>query len=156
MTHSVSLRDVTAADIPIIFAQQSDPAAIHMAAFVPARDKAAHQAHWTKILNDDTGVTQTIEYDGQVAGFLVKFVMFDEPEVGYWIGRDFWGKGIATQALAQFLAQLTQRPLFAHAAKDNHASLRVLQKCGFEIVGYDRAFADARGEEIDEVILKLA
>lgn len=156
MTHSISIRAVTPDDLPIIFEQQSDPAAIHMAAFVPARDQPAFTAHWAKILSDDAVVTKTIVYDGQVAGFLVKFVMFDEPEVGYWIGKDFWGRGIATQALTQFLVLLPQRPLFAHAAKDNHASLRVLQKCGFQVVSHDRAFADARGEDIDEVVLKLS
>ena len=154
MTHSVQLRDVLPEDLPIIFEQQSDPASVHMAAFVPARDKDAHLAHWTKILHDKTTMTKTILVDGQPAGFLVKFEMADEPEVGYWLGKAFWGKGIATQALTQFLTHVTVRPVFAHAAKDNLGSLRVLQKCGFEIIGYDRAFADGRGEDTDGVILR--
>ena len=152
----IQLRDVTADDIPILYEQQSDPSATHMAAFVPARTKDAHAAHWAKILRDDTGISKTIVFEGQVAGFLVKFEMFNEPEVGYWLGKAYWGKGIATQALALFLPFIAVRPLFAHAAKDNFASIKVLQKCGFVIQGYDRAHADARGEEIDEAILKLA
>ena len=43
----------------------------------------------------------------------------------------------------------------ARAAADNAASLRVLAKCGFEVVGEDRGFANARGEEIDEYVLEL-
>src|SRR4029453_19193159 len=73
----------------------------------------------------------------------------------YWIGREFWGRGIATQALAVLLSAVKTRPLYARAAKDNIASLRVLEKCGFTITGYERGFANARGEEIEEVVLEL-
>src|SRR4029453_1988037 len=73
----------------------------------------------------------------------------------YWIGREFWGRGIATQALAVLLSAVKTRPLYARAAKDNVASLRVLEKCGFTIAGYERGFANARGEEVEEVVLEL-
>ena len=36
--------------------------------------------------------------------------------VGYWIGREFWGKGLATKALAELLAEVTARPLHAYVA----------------------------------------
>jgi RimJ/RimL family protein N-acetyltransferase len=153
---TVSLRDVTPDDILIFYEQQRDPDAVHMAAFVPARDKAAHLAHWAKISKDKTAMNRTIVFDGQVVGFLVKFVMDGEPEVGYWLGKTFWGKGIATQALAAFLHIVTERPLFAHAAKDNLGSLRVLQKCGFVVIDQNRAFADGRHEEVDEMTLRLS
>ena len=58
-------------------------------------------------------------------------------------------------ALSEFLPVQNTRPLYARAAKDNVASLRVLAKCGFMVSGYDRGFANARGQEIDEVVLKL-
>jgi RimJ/RimL family protein N-acetyltransferase len=51
--------------------------------------------------------------------------------VGYWISREKWGKGVASRALSLFLLQVRTRPLFAHVAKNNLASIRVLQKCGF-------------------------
>src|SRR5262249_44237054 len=76
-------------------------------------------------------------------------------EVSYWIGRAFWGKGIATKALAALLGSVKTRPLYARAARDNIASIRVLEKCGFMNAGYDRGFANARGEEIDEVVFEL-
>ncbi|MGC5327931.1 GNAT family N-acetyltransferase [Brevibacillus sp. SYSU BS000544] len=46
-------------------------------------------------------------------------------------------------------------PLYARAVKDNMASIRVLQKCGFKITGTNKGFANARGEEVEEVILRL-
>jgi RimJ/RimL family protein N-acetyltransferase len=81
--------------------------------------------------------------------------MFNQPEIGYWLGKEFWGKGIATQALAAFLKIVTTRPIYAAAAADNLGSLRVLQKCGFVITGYDKGFAGARQQEIDEALLEL-
>src|SRR5262249_35348001 len=94
---------------------------------------------------------------GQVAGSIGAFVApwSGKLEVTYWIGREFWGKGIATKALAVFLSAVNVRPLYARAARDNIASLRVLEKCGFTITGYERGFANARGEEVEEVVLEL-
>jgi RimJ/RimL family protein N-acetyltransferase len=81
---------------------------------------------------------------------------FGEREVSYWIGKEYWGRGIATKALTLFLEELKVRPLYARAAKDNVASLRVLAKCGFTFVGEDRGFANARGGvETEEIILRV-
>lgn len=154
----VVLREVIDDDLAIFFDQQLDPDANYMAAFTakdPA-DRAAFIAHWKKIFSDDTIVKNTILLDGQVAGNIASFEMFGERAVGYWIGRQYWGKGIATRALAAFLDRVKVRPLFARVAKDNVASLRVLQKCGFTITGEDKGFANARGNEIEEYILTLA
>ena len=154
MTSDVLLRDVTESDLPIFFEQQLDPDATQMAAF-PARDRDAFTAHWTKILGDETVTIKTILLDGRVAGNIVSFEQSGKPQVGYWIGKEYWGKGIATQALSAFLGHVTARPLYAYVAKHNIASIRVLEKCGFTISGYD-TFANARGEEVEEVILKLS
>ena len=75
-----------------------------------------------------------------------------EPEISYWLGREFWGKGIATQALGLFLQVVTSRPLTARVAKDNLASIRVLEKNGFELDGEGKWFSNARGMEIDELV----
>jgi RimJ/RimL family protein N-acetyltransferase len=78
-----------------------------------------------------------------------------QPEVTYWIGKEYWGNGVATRALSAFLESARVRPLHARAAKDNVASLRVLEKCGFVITGEDKGFSNARGEEVEEFILTL-
>jgi RimJ/RimL family protein N-acetyltransferase len=156
-TSDVLLRDVTESDIPIYFEQQLDPSANHMAAFTsrdPA-DRPAFTAHWAKIRGDDSITARTILFAGRVAGYIARFERFGEPEVTYWLGKEYWGKGIATKALAQFLGDLKDRPLYARAGKDNIASIRVLEKCGFTISGHDRGFSNARGAEIEEVILEL-
>ena len=151
------LRDVLPGDLPIFFEQQRDPDANFMAAFTPKNpdDREAFEAHWIHILASDTVFIQTILYDGQVAGSVLSYVESGDTEVSYWIGREFWGLGIATRALAAFLVQQGIRPLYARAAKDNTGSLRVLEKNGFVIVGEDKGFANARGVEVEEYLLKL-
>jgi RimJ/RimL family protein N-acetyltransferase len=158
MTNEIVLRDVTDDDLPLFFEQQLDPQANYMAAFThkdPA-DRAAFMAHWARIRGDATITNQVILYDGAVAGSVASFEDFGQLEVTYWLGRKFWGKGIATRALAAFLAAQTTRPIHARVAKDNAASLRVLQKCGFIITGEGSGFANARGQETEEYMLTLA
>lgn len=151
------LRDVTEDDLPIFYAQQLDPEANHMAAFTsknPA-DRQAFAAHWARILGDETVVPRTILVDGQVAGHIASFEHLGQPEVTYWIGREFWGQGIATKAMTALLRHVRVRPLYARAAKDNIASIRVLEKCGFTRSGEDRGFSNARDEEVEEFVFRL-
>jgi RimJ/RimL family protein N-acetyltransferase len=101
----------------------------------PARDREAFMALWSRILAKTDIVKRTILFDDQVAGNIVSFTEDDgHREVGYWLGRDFWGKGIATRALTAFIEIVTERPLYAEVAGPNHASRRVLEKCGFRII----------------------
>jgi RimJ/RimL family protein N-acetyltransferase len=133
-TPRVRLRDVVDDDLPVFFEHQLDPDANRMGGFTP-RDREAFMAHWRTILGDDTGVTRTVLVDGEVAGNVVSFLHQGRREVGYWIGREHWGKGVATSALAALLEVLEMRPLYAHVARQNVASARVLEKCGFRVLG---------------------
>lgn len=153
MTKNILLRDVTESDLPIFFEQQLDPEATQMAAF-PSRDRDAFMAHWTKIMAHESNILKAIVFDGQVAGNIVSWENSGECEVGYWIGKEYWGKGIATQALSLFLDLVKTRPLYAHVARHNIASRRVLEKCGFELIGKSKYF-NPSGEEVEEFILKL-
>jgi RimJ/RimL family protein N-acetyltransferase len=155
MTADIQLRDVQESDLPIFFEQQQDPLANQMAAF-PARNRDTFMAHWVKIMQDETIFLKTILFEGQVAGNLVSFVLSGEREVGYWLGREFWGKGIATRALSHFLQQIDERPLYAHVAKHNIASQRVLEKCGFTLQEKEKNFAVFQGEPVEGLVLKLS
>lgn len=150
MNHEVQLRDVEAADLPLFFEHQRDPEAVAMVAF-HSRDRPAFDAHWAKILANDTGLKRTIVVNGEAAGHLVSYLRDGKREVGYWLGRALWGRGIATQALSAFLELEQRRPLYAGVARHNLASIRVLQKCGFTLL--DPA-AEKCSEEA-EVILEL-
>ena len=126
----VRLRAVALADIELFFEHQLDPVAGQMAAF-PSRDHETHLVHWRKILADDEKVAMTILVGDDVAGNMVSWSQDGQREVGYWLGRRFWRRGIATAALEQFLEVVTQRPLHAWVADHNVGSIRVLEKCGF-------------------------
>ena len=138
------LRDVEVADLAVFFEHQLDPEATRMAGF-PARDREPFLVHWDRILGDESIVKKTVLFQGEVAGNVVSFVNAGEREVGYWVGRDFWGKGVATRALAEFLELEIRRPLYANVARHNVASMKVLVNCGFRI----------SGEEPEGLILEL-
>jgi RimJ/RimL family protein N-acetyltransferase len=158
MKNKLLLRDVLPDDLPIFFLQQLDEEANHMAAFTAKdrADRAVFMAHWHKILGIETCIIKTILFNGQVAGSVSSYEEDGKPEVTYWLGREYWRKGIATWALADLLAvHNKKRPIYARASKDNLGSRRVLEKCGFRIIGEDKGFANARGQEIEEIILEL-
>ena len=154
MANNIQLRDVTETDLPIFYEQQLDPEATQMADF-PSRNREAFMAHWAKIMVDESVQVKTILFQGEVAGNIVCFEQLGEREVGYWLGKEYWGKGIATQALEEFLKTIETRPLYAHVAKRNIGSRRVLEKCGFTIAGEDRFFSEIFGRNIDEYVLTL-
>jgi RimJ/RimL family protein N-acetyltransferase len=120
----IQLRPLLDADLPALFDQQLDPEANRMAAFTakdPA-DRDAFVSHWAKIMADETTIIRAILFEGRLAGSVLVHRSFGEPEVSYWLGREFWGQGIATAGLAAFLQVVTERPLFARAAFDNLGS----------------------------------
>ncbi|RPJ23098.1 MAG: N-acetyltransferase [Chloroflexi bacterium] len=154
MANNVHLRDVVETDLLIFFEQQLNPEATQMAA-LPSRNKEMFMTHWIRIMADDSILIKTILFNGSVAGNIVCFDQLGEREVGYWLGKEYWGKGVATQALAEFLKDIDTRPLYAHVAKHNIASRRVLEKCGFTISGEDSFFSQALGKNVEEYILTL-
>ena len=127
---SVVLREVVDSDLPIFFEHQRDPEAVRMAAF-PSRDYEAFMKHWAKLLREPSNISRTIVCNGQVAGNIGSWIGQDQRLIGYWIGREFWGRGVATAALAAFVGEVRERPLRAFVAKHNVASIRVLEKCEF-------------------------
>ena len=125
-----------------------------MAAF-PPRPWPAFLDHWGRILQDGGIARQTIVADGDVAGYVVVFEESERRQIGYWIGRAFWGRGIATLALSRFLTAFTERPLFAVVAAHNLASRRVLEKCGFALSVAHAAAPGPPAEEGEEILFEL-
>ena len=155
MTNDVRLRAVEDSDLPIFYEQQMDPQATRMAAF-PSRSRDAFMAHWAKIRTEANGaIIRTIVFQGRVAGNIGAWEQAGKRNVGFWLGREYWGKGIASAALVLLLGEVKWRPLHAHVVKHNVGSIRVLQKCGFAISGEDK-FPDADGTESEEFVLTLA
>ncbi len=155
MTGQISLRQLDDGDLPELFEHQDDPEANQMAAF-PARNRDAFMLHWREILARDDVIRRTILLGSKVAGYAVCFKKSERLLIGYWIGRSFWGQGIATQAVSLFAASIPTRPLHAFVAKHNVASIRVLEKCGFQVSGESRAAVSTGGEVVDELVYSLS
>jgi RimJ/RimL family protein N-acetyltransferase len=151
---SIQLRDVSADDISTLFRNEIDPESNRLAAVVP-RGADAFNAHWLKVLSDPDLIAKAILVDGRVAGDIGCFKAEGEEMIGYRVAREYWGQGVATRALELMLQLNTRRPLHARVATHNKASIRVLEKCGFTIVGYKRSPATKRYLECEEALLIL-
>src|SRR3954451_4916295 len=153
----LTLRELRDEDLPLLFEQWADPVAAYMAAFTAPEhmDRDAFERRWSRLRADETVLNTVIVADGDVTGTIGSWGEPGDRELTYWIGRSYWGRGIATGALAAFLAIERSRPLRARIASDNVASRRVLEKCGFRVVATERGFAEARAAEIEELVLRL-
>lgn len=155
--HVVTLRATRDGDLDALFLIEQDPVAVRMAAFTPPdpSDRATFDAHWRRLLDDPGVDTRTVRADGEIVGSVARW--FDEgaPEITYWIDRAHWGRGIATRAMHLFLDALGERPVRARVAADNAASIAVLEKLGFEQVGTEHGYANAREAEIEERVYRL-
>ena len=151
VTPTVSLRDVSAADLPMLFEHQADTDAARLAAF-KSRDFEAFMAHWTKILSDASLYAKAIVLGETVVGHIGVFGQPAHREVGYWIGREHWGRGLATGAVKEMLSLCAERPLYAHVARHNTASIRVLEKCGFRLLAEDPDFSTSDGEPVQGLV----
>jgi RimJ/RimL family protein N-acetyltransferase len=158
MTRTMLLREATDADLDVLFEHWVDQESNRMAAFtaVEPSDRAAFDERWRRFRESDDITGRVIEENGQVVGSIGSWHNDGLREVTYWIGRPHWGRGIATRALAQFLAKVEHaRPLQAVTASDNVGSQQVLERCGFRRVGEGRAFSNSRGEEVVELLFRL-
>ena len=151
------LRELRDEDLAVLFDQWADPVAAHMAAFTAPdhMDREAFERRWSRLRADETVINRVILVEDEVVGTIGSWGDAGEREVTYWIGRSYWGKGIATCALTAFLTVDASRPLHARIAHDNVGSRRVLEKCGFRAVGTEHGFAEARSREIEEIVLRL-
>lgn len=153
----IRLSKTTPDDLPCLYQIQLDQDANHMAAFT-SESGADFSLYFEKYANHlaDPGISMwTIRIEQQIVGSVAKFVMAGDAGITYWIDKEFWGQGIATQALTQLLQYETVRPIYGYVAFDNLGSQRVLEKCGFRKVATDRGFARSRQAEIEEFIYRL-
>ncbi|MEO5921841.1 MAG: GNAT family N-acetyltransferase [Pseudolysinimonas sp.] len=153
----VTLRPVTDADFDALFELESDATGADMIAFLPRDpgDREAFTSHWTRITTDDATMIRIIEADGEFAGYAVSFLTDGERQVGYWVARELWGRGIASAALDALVAEIAERPLWGSTVSDNLGSQRVLQRAGFIFDRSERSHAARRGTEVDELVYRL-
>jgi len=101
-----------------------------------------------------------IDVEGQAVGAIGLILGVDvqriSAEVGYWLGKEYWGKGIMTQALTAFrdyaIEHHSLTRLHARTYDWNPGSARVLEKSGFECEGRLRRSALKDGQILDQLL----
>jgi RimJ/RimL family protein N-acetyltransferase len=147
----IEIRPVLESDLDTFYEHQTDPEATAMAVF-GARERDVFMEHWhSRILANPDNYARTITVGGAVAGNILSWDMESHRYVGYWIGREFWGRGVATEALSQLVRELTERPLYALVVVTNIGSQRVLEKSGFKQVERHKSPEDS----LEEFVYRL-
>ena len=75
-------------------------------------------------------------------------------EIGYWIGENYWGKGIATKALKLFIKEVNKqfkpKRIVGYAFTFNTTSKKVMEKCGFKLEGIRRKVKKGKSKFYDD------
>jgi RimJ/RimL family protein N-acetyltransferase len=154
LADQIRLRDLQPGDLPRLYEFNLDPEANRLAATIP-RSAAVFDAHWKTARAQPGVVVKAILLENVLAGYVSCFKQNGLDAVGYWVGREFWGQGIASKALELLLKEVAVRPLHARVATANRASLRVLEKCGFVVQCVEVSPASERFLECKEAFLIL-
>ena len=133
----VTLRDVVESDVAAFYEHQCEPDACNMVGLEP-RPRNGFVSHWQSLLTNERVQKKTILVSsddkvccqGEIAGNVVCYPQDGMRLVGYWLGKRFWGHGIASQAVGLFVG-FNDLPLHAFVRSTNVRSVRVLENCGF-------------------------
>ncbi len=121
-------------------------------------------ALWVRIANSDkTMLNLAIVYEGTAIGAVGMLFKNDvyryTAEVGYWLGEDYWGRGIATRAvktLTDFVfANFDTIRIYAGIFEYNEASARVLEKAGYHLEARLKQNVTKEGTTYDELIYAI-
>ncbi len=107
-----------------------------------------------------SGIFLAIEFEGVVIGGIAIHRQNDvrrrTAEIGYWLSEPYWGHGIATEAVSALVPVAYQSfdivRLQAGIFSNNQASMRVLEKCGFQREAVHSNAFFKNGELLDEVM----
>ena len=154
---TLTLRTLADGDLDTLFAWESDPRAVELAAFTRAdpSDRRAFDAKYERIRHDPSVILRAVDVDGAFVGTVGSFTMHGEREVTYWIDRSRWGEGIGSRALQALLAIEPVRPIHGRVAEHNVGSAKVLMRAGFVEIGSETAFAPGLGIEVVERTYRL-
>jgi RimJ/RimL family protein N-acetyltransferase len=80
-------------------------------------------------------------------------------EIGYWLGEDYWGRGIVTQAVREVTEYAFSKfdlcRIYAGVFEWNPASMRVLEKCGYRLEARMKKAITKDGKTIDDFIFAI-
>jgi len=155
-TERLVLRAPVRSDVGRIAQFAGDFEVARMTARIPYPYGLADAEAWLDMVEAEGGafaITREDEFIG-CCGFAA--LDAHAAEIGYWIGRPWWGQGLGTEAVRALVAYAfasdpVRRRLVASRFADNPASGRVLEKAGFRPTGETEHFCAARGANVPAI-----
>ncbi len=137
----ITIRDFNDGDTEQLLSVLNDPEVVkYLSSKIPT-PYTLQDAKWWITTGSKLGIVKAIEFNDSLVGCISadrgEFEYQRSAEIGYWIDKSFWGQGIATQAINDFLPFIFKTTdivrLFASVFSENAVSMHLLAKCGFEL-----------------------
>lgn len=157
----IKLRPFTETDANLLTRYLNDEAVTQYITAAIAKPYTDEDANWWVNVGSKSGHIQAIEFNGTLVGCISatfgNFEYSHSAELGYWLGQKYWNKGIATRAVKIFTQTLFNNTdvarLFVSMVSENIASIRVLEKNGFNHDGLLKKVSFKNGQYFDKCLL---
>ncbi|KZN29308.1 MULTISPECIES: GNAT family N-acetyltransferase [Pseudoalteromonas] len=143
MKHVVTLRKLKKTDQAYLVRHLNDAKVTqYLSARIPQPYTQQDASWWLEIGCEQNAINRAIEIDGQFCGVIGAYLpesnlLSTAAEIGYWVGHEFWGMGVATQAVMLFTTLIFNDSdvveLINPVSSPNKASIRVMEKAGFKL-----------------------
>lgn len=158
-TRRLRLRPLVASDATRVSLLAGDIDVARMTARIPHPYLPEHALGWIETLAESEFVRGIVAWRTLIGACGYTLAGNGSAEIGYWIGKPYWGKGYATEAAAAIIAHCfgeagIDRVTCGHLV-DNPASARVIEKLGFRRFGFDRVWCEARGTSVPALRYEL-
>ncbi len=157
---AVELREFLPEDETLLVRYLADPQTVQYLSNRIPQPYTAEDAHWWVTSGSREQIARAVVVDNQLVGAVGvirgQLEEWYSAEIGYWIGREHWGHGYASQALQMMTDYLFEQTdlvrLAATVFAPNAASVKVLEKCGYEFEARLRKSIFKNGEFYDSLI----
>jgi RimJ/RimL family protein N-acetyltransferase len=165
----ICLTDFRRSDVPALVEGINDREIYERTIRIPHPYTPTDAEKWLALIEADRGAMWPVagairDRDARLIGSVGLERKFwpDQPvgELGYWVAKPFWGRGIMTAVVRavcrHIFATLDEQKITAHVFSFNDASARVLEKCGFQFEGYLKDHVRKDGRSIDAKLFSLS
>lgn len=160
----LSLRDLLKTDEPYLVKYLNNPNVVrYLSSKIPQPYTSEDAKWWLQVGSKENAMVKAVQWNNEFCGVIGIYTQAFEyahaAEIGYWLAEPFWNRGIATEAIKAFskliFTTTNLKRLYNPVTTKNIASVRVMEKAGYQLEGTLKDSVCHHNELFDEKLFAL-